>query len=60
MIPEEVFTLRLEIDHSDKEPDAVNRPTIWNPEDVLRGHLKLSCDAKADLKLEKISVYFEG
>jgi hypothetical protein len=57
---EEVPSIRLVVDHSVKNSDAVNKATIWNPEDVLCGHLKLLCSVKDEPIIEKITVYFEG
>jgi hypothetical protein len=50
--------LRLVLDHTAKNPDALTTATVWNPEDELHGHLELS--STDDLRIDGITIYFEG
>ena len=58
MDPDQAPRLRLILDHTTKNPDAITTTTVWNPEDELHGHLELS--STDDLRIDGITIYFEG
>jgi hypothetical protein len=58
MDPDQAPRLRLVLDHTTKNPDALITATVWNPEDELHGHLELS--STDNLRIDGITIYFEG
>lgn len=58
MVSHEAPHFRLILDDTNKNHDAEDLATVWNPEDELHGYVELS--SKEDHSINRITIYFEG